>query len=149
MDTPSVPTGPGPAAERPNVVLPDTMKAAGVPEQVAPGPEAAPGGPGGPANGSAAPTPQPKLTAADVAAAIAAVPFPGPAPATAGTPVPGTAADQDLIEPEWVAKAEEVVAQHAGDPYGEEEAVEDLQQDYLQKRYGMKVADPDQQKPAK
>jgi hypothetical protein len=32
--------------------------------------------------------------------------------------------------------------QHQGDPYGEEEAVEDLQRDYLQKRYGHAVGDP-------
>jgi hypothetical protein len=48
----------------------------------------------------------------------------------------------DVIEPEWVDKAEEVVRAHHGDPYGEEEAVEVLQEDYLQKRYGISVADP-------
>jgi hypothetical protein len=48
----------------------------------------------------------------------------------------------DVIEPEWVSKAEEAVRTHQGDPYGEEEAVEDLQEDYLQKRYGFSVQDP-------
>jgi hypothetical protein len=52
------------------------------------------------------------------------------------------AGDVDVIEPEWVNKAEQVVAQHQGDPYGEEEAIEDLQRDYLQKRYGHTVGDP-------
>jgi hypothetical protein len=47
-----------------------------------------------------------------------------------------------VIEPEWVNQAEQVVAAHQGDPYGEEEAIEDLQRDYLLKRYGMKVGDP-------
>jgi hypothetical protein len=56
------------------------------------------------------------------------------------------AGDVDVIEPEWVEKAEQVVRAHHGDPYGEEEAVEELQEDYLEKRYGFKVADPDQQK---
>jgi hypothetical protein len=52
------------------------------------------------------------------------------------------AGDVDVIEPEWVDKAEEVVKATQGDPYGEEEAVEHLQEDYLKKRYGYTVADP-------
>jgi len=83
----------------------------------------------------------PKLSAADVAAAIAATPAVGAAP-TSASANPATAADVDVIEPEWVDKAEVVIRDHAGDPYGEEEAIEDLQQDYLQKRYGINVADP-------
>jgi hypothetical protein len=47
-----------------------------------------------------------------------------------------------VIEPEWVDKAEAVVREHQGDPYQEEEAIEKLQEEYLQKRYGIKVADP-------
>jgi hypothetical protein len=47
-----------------------------------------------------------------------------------------------VIEPEWVDRAEQVVQAHQGDPYGEEEAIEDLQQEYLKKRYGYTVADP-------
>lgn len=133
--------------ERPNVVVPEGVVAQ-VPERVVMT-EAVPAGSPG-----SAPPPQvaaaaSKLTAADVAAAIAAVPGPAPVAPTSGTPVPGSAADADLIEPEWVAKAEEVVAAHQGDPYGEEEAIEELQQDYLQKRYGLNVADPDQEKQAK
>jgi hypothetical protein len=65
-------------------------------------------------------------------------------PAAAGT-IPGTpavAGDVDVIEPEWVDKAEGVIAAHQGDPYGEEEAIEKLQEDYLQKRYNINVADP-------
>lgn len=104
-------------------------------------PEAAPAS-GAPANAAQpAGSLPPKLTAADVAAAIAAVPGPGAVPPM--TPVPGPADDVDVIEPEWVNKAEEVVAAHQGDPYGEEEAIEDLQRDYLQKRYGHTVGDPD------
>ena len=65
-----------------------------------------------------------------------------PAVATpAQTPVagPATANDQDVIEPEWVKKAEEVIDKTAGKPHEEEEQVEDLQIDYLQKRYGKTV----------
>jgi hypothetical protein len=82
----------------------------------------------------------PRLSADQVAAAIAATPSP-PSP-LAGMPAPINADDVDVIEPEWVTKAESVVAEHQGDPYGEEEAIEDLQQDYLKKRYGYDVANP-------
>lgn len=84
-----------------------------------------------------------QLTPADVAAAMAAVPTPGaPLPTITATSAPDAALDVDLIEPEWVDQAEKVVLAHQGDPYGEEEAVEDLQQDYLKKRYGYSVTDP-------
>ncbi|HEY6737019.1 MAG TPA: hypothetical protein VI322_04870 [Candidatus Saccharimonadia bacterium] len=66
------------------------------------------------------------------------------APQPQAAPLPNLAADVDVIEPEWVDKAEEVVRQHVGDPYGEEEAVEALQEDYLQKRYGLTVHEPDE-----
>lgn len=82
----------------------------------------------------------PKLSAAEVAAAIAAAPAAGAPPAVGTTP--DVAGDVDVIEPEWVEKAENVVMQHLGDPYGEEEAIEELQEDYLQKRYGINVSDP-------
>jgi hypothetical protein len=70
-----------------------------------------------------------------------------PAPAqhpVGSVPLPNLAADVDVIEPEWVDKAEDVVRQHLGDPFGEEEAVEALQEDYLQKRYGFTVQEPDE-----
>lgn len=80
------------------------------------------------------------LSADDVAAAIAAVPSQGGP--TGAVPTPTVAGDVDVIEPEWVDRAEQVVQAHKGDPYGEEEAIEDLQQEYLKKRYGYTVADP-------
>jgi hypothetical protein len=107
---------------------------------------ARPGGPevgpqiGGSASPPPASPPPAKLTPADVAAAIAATPTPGAVPTVGATPA--SAADVDLIEPEWVDKAEEVVRAHSGDPYGEEEAIEELQEDYLNKRYGITVTDP-------
>jgi len=81
---------------------------------------------------AAAPSAAPKLSAADVAAAIAAIPTPAGAPTTQA---PQTAADVDKIEPEWVQAAEQIMKQTAGSPYAEEEAIEDLQIDYLKKRY--------------
>jgi hypothetical protein len=67
-----------------------------------------------------------------------------PTPHAVPTGTPATAGDVDVIEPEWVDKAEEVVKAHEGDPYGEEEAIEDLQRDYLSKRYGISVAKADE-----
>ena len=65
------------------------------------------------------------------------------APTTeATTLLPNLAADVDVIEPEWVDKAQEAIAKHVGDPYGEEEAVEELQEAYLQQRYGLNVHEP-------
>lgn len=52
---------------------------------------------------------------------------------------PSIADDVDVIEKEWVDKAQEVVKKTAGDPHAEEEAVEDLQADYLKKRYGVDI----------
>lgn len=94
-----------------------------------------------PGVGGATPVPAPKLTAADVAAAIAATPTVGDQPVGQQL-APMIAGDVDVIEPEWVDKAEAVIREHHGDPYAEEEAIEKLQEEYLQKRYGITVADP-------
>lgn len=67
---------------------------------------------------------------------------PAPAPAAPATPAesgPQIADDVDVIEKEWVDKAQDVVKKTAGDPHAEEEAVEDLQIDYLKKRFGLDV----------
>jgi hypothetical protein len=144
MDTQPTPSNPTPSPEsRPNMQPEDFAAAAS--EQVA-RPEVSPAPGSSPAPQASPPANQSgqHLSAADVAAAIAAVPTPS---AASAPPASLAAADVDVIEPEWVAKAEEVVRQHEGDPYGEEEAVEELQRDYLQKRYGHAVADPDAKKP--
>jgi hypothetical protein len=130
LPSPNMPT----PAERPSGLKPEDLQVSGnVSPEAAPMPGAAP------AVANAGAPAEPKLTAAQVAAAIAATPAPGVAPTTQ-TPV--LAGDVDLIEPEWVDKAEAIVRAHNGDPYGEEEAIEELQEDYLQKRYGINVADP-------
>lgn len=83
----------------------------------------------------------PSLNPSQVVAALAATPPVVVPPVVDQNPI--QAGDVDVIEPEWVDKAEAVMRQHQGDPYGEEEAIEELQEDYLQKRYGINVADPD------
>lgn len=110
------------------------------PVERAPASETAPAPGAGQTPGSSAPVATPALSADDVAAAIAAIPSQGGP--TGAVPTPTVAGDVDVIEPEWVDKAEQVVQAHQGDPYGEEEAIEDLQQEYLKKRYGYTVADP-------
>jgi hypothetical protein len=103
----------------------------------APQPGSSPADPAAAAGAAATP---PKLTTDQVAAAIAATP--GSSGSVPGSTAPATADDADVIETEWVDKAEHEIATHQGDPYGEEEAIEDLQQDYLKKRYGYKVSNP-------
>jgi len=49
---------------------------------------------------------------------------------------PAIAADEDLIEKEWVERAKKVIADTQNDPHGREKAVSQLQQDYRTKRYG-------------
>lgn len=81
-----------------------------------------------------------------VVPAIAAQPFlPVPAqPAVASTAQPQTsnpltAADDDLIEKEWVDKAKKIVQATRSDPYTQEKEVSKLQADYIKKRYGKDV----------
>lgn len=63
-----------------------------------------------------------------------------PAAVSPAGSTPTVAADVDVIEKEWVDKADEIIKKTAGDPHAEEEAVEALQVDYLKKRYGKDVA---------
>ena len=55
---------------------------------------------------------------------------------------PLLAADDDLIEKEWVEKAKKVIAETRHDPHLQEQAVSRLQADYLQKRYNKTVKVP-------
>jgi len=83
---------------------------------------------------------------AAASAAAVAVPIPVPpaqsppqatSPPTAATPL--VAADEDLIEKEWVDKAKEIIEQTKDDPHARTQKVNELQRDYLQKRYGKVV----------
>ena len=62
------------------------------------------------------------------------------APVSNDTPL--LAADDDLIEKEWVEKAKKVIAETRHDPHLQEQAVSKLQADYLQKRYNKIVKVP-------
>lgn len=75
----------------------------------------------------------------------ATLPAPLPVPVTSapeplqpsGNPL--VAADEDLIEKEWVQKAKNIVAETRTDPYQQEKAVGKLQADYMKKRYGKEI----------
>lgn len=78
------------------------------------------------------------------APALPALPNVPTAPTTTTAPIaedtnPVSAADEDLIEKEWVEKAKKVVENTKHDPYLQGKEVSKLQADYLQKRYGKTV----------
>lgn len=57
------------------------------------------------------------------------------------TPVhaPATAADDELIEKEWVDAGQKIITDHAKDPKTEETAQHDLGKDYVEKRFGFDI----------
>jgi len=55
------------------------------------------------------------------------------------TATPATAADDDLIEKEWVIKAKQIVASALEDPYQQNRQLAALKADYMQKRYGKTI----------
>lgn len=75
------------------------------------------------------------------------LPMPAPQPQVVPMPVvttqsddnPVVAADDDLIEKEWVDKAKKIIAETRDDPYKREREVSKLQADYLRKRYGREI----------
>lgn len=67
---------------------------------------------------------------------LPAMPTASPASPVADATNPVAAADEDLIEKEWVEKAKKVVAETKHDPYLQGQEVSKLQADYLKKRYG-------------
>ena len=52
---------------------------------------------------------------------------------------PLVAADEDLIEKEWVDRAKKIIADTKHDPYEQEQAINRLQADYQKKRYGREL----------
>lgn len=52
---------------------------------------------------------------------------------------PLIASDEDLIEKDWVEKAKKIIAEYRQDPYMQDEEVNKLQADYIEKRYGRKI----------
>lgn len=84
---------------------------------------------------------------ANQAVAMPVLPMPVPQPQVVPMPIvaqpvndtPAVAADDDLIEKEWVDKAKKIIAETKDDPYKREQEVSKLQADYLRKRYGREI----------
>ncbi len=57
------------------------------------------------------------------------------------TASPLVAADEDLIEKEWVDKAKKIILETKDDPYRREQEVKKIQIDYVRKRYGREIGD--------
>lgn len=51
------------------------------------------------------------------------------------TDSPVVAGDEDVIEKEWVDKAKKIILETKDDPFGRTTRVNELQRDYLKKRY--------------
>jgi hypothetical protein len=86
-------------------------------------------------------TAEARAKASDAAATGAPVVPVIPDPSVATTPVvsddsPVVAADDDVIEKEWVDKAKKIIIETKDDPHTRSTRVNNLQKDYLQKRYG-------------
>ena len=54
---------------------------------------------------------------------------------------PTIAADDDLMEKEWVDKAKSIIAATKDDPYRREQEINKLQIEYIRKRYGRTIGD--------
>ncbi len=79
-------------------------------------------------------------TASAAAVAVPVTPVQVPQQPTVQSSVtPLVAGDEDLIEKEWVDKAKEIIEQTKDDPHARTQKVNELQRDYLQKRYGKVV----------
>ena len=55
--------------------------------------------------------------------------------------LPALAADDDLIEKEWVDKAKRIIAETKDDPYRREQEINRLQIEYIRRRYGREIGD--------
>lgn len=83
-------------------------------------------------------SPPPAIVPVPLPPAVVPVPV-APQPADDATSGPTIAADDDLIEKEWVDKAKKIIAETKDDPYRREQEVSRLQADYLRKRYGKEL----------
>ena len=69
--------------------------------------------------------------------------MPAPQPAAPNdVSAPAAAADEDLIEKEWVDRAKQIIEQTKDDPFRREQEINKLQAEYLRKRYGRELGVP-------
>lgn len=67
-------------------------------------------------------------------------------PTVSGDDTPLVAADEDLIEKEWVDKVKKIIALTRDDPYERSRVITQLQIDYLKKRYNKTLGQDDNSK---
>ncbi len=87
-------------------------------------------------------TPQPLPAAPPVVPVQVPVSLPttdDAATSTATASTPASAADEDLIEKEWVEQAKKVISTTKDNPYEQAKLVSELMRDYVRKRYGKEV----------
>lgn len=66
-----------------------------------------------------------------------------PTTAVVSNDSPVVAGDEDVIEKEWVDKAKKIILETKDDPHGRTERVNELQKDYLRKRYSKELGASD------
>lgn len=127
-------TSPEQAPRQPEVLGMPEYGVLGGPERPSPLPEQAPRPvEGAPAVPVTIPVlPMPIITQDDVATQPAV---------TRDASMPIAAADEDLIEKEWVDKAKNIIEETKDDPYRREQEVGKLQREYIKKRYGRDIGD--------
>lgn len=54
---------------------------------------------------------------------------------------PLVAADEDVIEKEWVDKAKRIISETKDDPHMREQQIKKLQVEYIRKRYGREIGE--------
>ncbi|MDR0957448.1 MAG: hypothetical protein LBM09_02640 [Candidatus Nomurabacteria bacterium] len=84
-------------------------------------------------------TPQDDQAVIQQQATVAPTPVVAQSMQSATTTTPANAADEDLIEKEWVNQAKTIVSQTKHDPYEQSKMVAALMRDYISKRYGKVV----------
>ena len=82
---------------------------------------------------------QPAAPPLNVSLPLPTVPVPTLLQDDQATTGPTLAADDDVIEKEWVDKAKKIIANTQSEPHKREKEIGKLQADYLRKRYGKEL----------
>jgi len=85
--------------------------------------------------------PPPVSTAQSATDPVLAAPEPTAQPTSnlLNTPMPADADDTDLIEREWVDKAKAIVEHTKADPHLQNQEINKMKADYIQKRYNRQI----------
>ncbi len=70
--------------------------------------------------------------------------IPAPSQPQGSVNAPVTAADEDLIESEWVNRAKQIIRETEGDPHERERQISELRRTYIRERYGRQIGEVDE-----